>query len=214
MTAPDRSALLIIECQRGVVGDLSVLPDLASAAQPVLERIGRLASAARDLGATVVHLTYSPIAAGRSMNQRSPLSQATQSTASWGPEHPGGDVVPVIGVATGDLVFERHQGLSPVHRTETLAVLRNMGIDEVVLAGVSTNLALPAVAVAASDEDFSVVVVRDGSIGVPESHHQSILRHSLAFVARVATVDEIVAGWRSASSTPRVQGRDSLSENA
>jgi nicotinamidase-related amidase len=89
-----------------------------------------------------------------------------------------------------------------------------MGIEEVVLAGVSTNLALPAVAVAASDEDFSVVVVRDGSIGVPESHHQSILRHSLAFVARVATVDEIVAGWRSASSTPRVQGRDSLSENA
>jgi nicotinamidase-related amidase len=197
VSSPDRSALLIIECQRGVVGDLSVLPDLASAAQPVLENIGRLAVAARALNVTVAHLTYSPIAGGRSMSLRSPLSKVTTSTSAWGPDHRGADVVSSIGVAAGDLVFERHQGISPVHRTEVLAVLRNMGIEEVVLAGVSTNLALPAVAVAAADEDFSVVVARDGSIGVPDSHHQSMLRHSLAFVARVATVDEIEDDWRT-----------------
>jgi nicotinamidase-related amidase len=201
MGDPARTALIMIECQRGVVGDLSVLPDLAAVAQPVLETIGRLARAARQAGVTVVHLTYAPVAGGRSTNLRSPVTRATAATSSWGPERPGADVVPAIGVEPADLVFERHQGISPVHRTEVLSVLRNMGIDELVVAGVSTNLAVPAVAVGASDENFSVVVVRDATIGVPESHHQSMLRYSLAFVARLLSADEVAAGWRGAADT-------------
>jgi nicotinamidase-related amidase len=186
----------MVECQRGVVGDLSVLPDLAALAEPVLGRIGRLAAAARRAGVTVGHLTYRPLAGGRSTNQRSPLTRSTAASAGWGPDNPGADVVPQIGVEPGDLVFERHQGISPVHRTEVLAVLRNLGTDNVVVAGVSTNLAVPLVAVAASDEDFSVTIARDATVGVPASHHESVLRHSLAFVARLATVEEIVAGWQ------------------
>ncbi len=201
MTDPACTALVMIECQRGVVGDLSVLPDLAAAARPALETIGRLAQEARRSGVTVVHLTYAPVAEGRSTNQRSPLTRATASTSSWGPERPGAEVVAAIGVEPGDLVFERHQGISPVHRTEVLSVLRNMGIDEVVVTGVSTNLAVPTVAVGASDEDFSVVVVSDATIGVPESHHQSMLRYSLAFVARLCTADEVVAAWRDFERT-------------
>ena len=47
MTIPEKSALLFVECQRGVVGDLSVLPALAEAAAPVLADLGRLAEGAR-----------------------------------------------------------------------------------------------------------------------------------------------------------------------
>jgi nicotinamidase-related amidase len=194
---PERTALLLIECQRGVVGDLSVLPDLAKQVRPVLQRIGTLAAAARAAGVTVAHLTFAPLPGGRSTNRRSPLTRGTAATADWGPDRPGADVVPEIGVYEGDLVFERHQGISPVHRTEVLAVLRNMGIDEVVVAGVSTNLAVPLVAVAAADEDFAVTIARDATAGVPLSHHESMLRHSLAFVGRLATSDELMAAWRS-----------------
>jgi nicotinamidase-related amidase len=201
MTDPARTALVMIECQRGVVGDLSVLPDLAAAAEPVLETIGRLAREARRGGITVVHLTYAPLAEGRSTNLRSPLTRGTASTSSWGPERPGAEVVAAIGVEPGDLVFERHQGISPVHRTEVLSVLRNMGIDEVVVTGVSTNLAVPAVAVGAADEDFSVVVVPDATIGVPESHHRSMLRYSLSFVADLLSADDVLAAWQAGPST-------------
>jgi nicotinamidase-related amidase len=198
-TGPERTALLMVECQRGVVGDLSVLPDLAGLARPILSRIGQLAEAAREAGVTVAHLTFRPMAGGRSNNRRSPLTRSTTASAEWGPENPGTDIVPEIGLAEGDLVFERHQGISPVHRTEVLTVLRNLGIDEVVLAGVSTNLAVPAVAVSAADEDFAVTVARDACVGVPLSHHESMLRYSLAFVARLATVDELVTEWRAAT---------------
>ena len=63
--------------------------------------------------------------------------RATAATADWSPSHPAVEVVPEIGVGPDDLVLPRHQGISPVHRTEVLAVLRNMGITDVVVAGVS-----------------------------------------------------------------------------
>ena len=195
MTGPPQTAVLLVECQRGVIGDLSVLPDLAALARPSVSRMAHLAGAARSSGVTVVHLTYAPVASGRSTNQRSPLTRSTSETSSWGPDSPGAEVLPEIGVEADDLVFERHQGISPVHRTEVLAVLRNMGITAVVVAGVSTNLAVLLVAVAASDEDFDVTVASDATVGVPASHHESMLRHSVGFVARLATVDDIVAEW-------------------
>jgi nicotinamidase-related amidase len=52
------------------------------------------------------------------------------------------------------------------------------------------------VAVAAADEDFGVTIVRDATAGVPASHHESMLRHTLAFVGRLVTTDELVAAWR------------------
>jgi len=195
VTEPDKTALLFIECQRGVVGDLSVLPDLAAAAKPVLATMGRLAAAARNSGVQVAHLTYLAAAGGRSTNRRSPLMRATLATAEWSESHPAAEVVPEIGVGPNDLVLPRHQGISPVHRTETLAILRNMGIEEVVVAGVSTNLAIPLVAVGAADEDFSVTIPTDACIGTPPEHHTSMLKNGLAFVARLTTVTELVAEW-------------------
>jgi nicotinamidase-related amidase len=195
VTDTDTKAVLFIECQRGVVGDLSMLPALAEAARPVLADMGRLAAGARAAGVLVAHLTYWPAAGGRSNNRRSPLMRATASSSGWGPSHPATEVVPEIGVGPDDLVLPRHQGISPVHRTETLSILRNMGIDEVIVAGVSTNLAIPLTAVGAADEDFGVVIPTDACIGTPPEHHASMLRHSLAFVARLATVDELLTEW-------------------
>ena len=195
MSEPGTKALLFVECQRGVIGDLSVLPALAEAAQPALAAMARLAAGARNAGVQVVHLTYLPLAGGRSASQRSPLMHATTSTAAWHDSDAALDIVPEIGLGPDDLVLPRHQGISPVHRTEVLSVLRNMAMDEIVVAGVSTNLAVPLVAVGAADEDFAVTVATDATVGTPAGHHASMLRHSLAFVARLVTTDELLAEW-------------------
>ena len=195
MSNPRTTALLFVECQRGVIGDLSVLPALAEAAQPALGSMARLAAGARGVGVQVVHLTYLPLAGGRSASQRSPLMRATASTAAWKTSDAALEIVPDIGVGPDDLVLPRHQGISPVHRTEILAILRNMGMEHAVVAGVSTNLAVPLVAVGAADEDFAVTVATDATVGTPPDHHASMLRHSLAFVARLATTDELLAEW-------------------
>jgi nicotinamidase-related amidase len=195
MSEPRATALLFVECQRGVIGDLSVLPALAAAAQPAVGAMARLATGARGAGVQVVHLTYLPLAGGRSASRRAPLMRATASTSAWNESDPALEIVPDIGVGPDDLVLPRHQGISPVYRTEVLTILRNMGMDHVVVAGVSTNLAVPLVAVGAADEDFAVTVATDATVGTPPEHHASMLRHSLAFVGRLATTDELLAEW-------------------
>jgi len=192
----DRTALVMIECQRGVVGDLSMLPSLADAARLVLPTIGRMASAARSAGAHVVHLTYLPLAGGGSTSRKSPLMRATKVSAEWTATSPEVQVVEEIGVDPGDIVLPRHQGISPVHRTETLTVLHNLGVEEIVIAGVSTNWAIPLVAAAAVDENFSVIIPVDAVAGVPIEHHESMIKHALGLVASLSTADELIAEWK------------------
>jgi nicotinamidase-related amidase len=197
MSDPSRGAVLFIECQRGVIGDLSVLPALAEEAQPARAAMGRLATGARSAGARVFHLTYLPLVSGLSANSRAPLMQRTRSSGDWDDEHPAMEVIPEIGIGPDDVVLPRHQGISPVHSTEVLTIVRNLGIDQVVVAGVSTNLAIPLTVAGATDENFEVTVATDASVGTPREHHESMLKHSLAFIARLATVDEVLADWSS-----------------
>jgi nicotinamidase-related amidase len=191
----DETAVLFVECQRGVIGDLTTLPALAEAAAPARGAMGRLAAGARDAGVPVFHLLYAPLAGGRSYNRRAALMRATKRSADWTPDHPALQVVEEIGVGPNDIVMTRAQGMSPVYRTETLTVLRNMGVDEVVVAGVSTNWAIPLTVAGVADEDMSPVIPTDAAVGVPESHHQSMLKHALGFVARLTTVDELLSAW-------------------
>jgi nicotinamidase-related amidase len=195
LTPPDRTAVLFVECQRGVVGDLSMLPVLAEACAPALPAMGRLAAGARAAGVAVVHLLYVPVAGGRSTNRRSLLMRATQASAGWTASSPEAQVVEPIGVGLDDIVLTRASGISPVYRTDVFPILRNMGVDEIVVAGVSTNWAIPLVAASASDENFAVTVPPDAVAGTPVEHHESMLRHALGLVARLRPVDDIVAAW-------------------
>lgn len=196
-TAPEQTALLMIECQRGVVGDLSMLPALAEQSKPMLATLGRLAAGARSAGVAVFHLTYWPLAGGRSNNKRSPMMRATKASATWGPSSPEVEVVPEIGVEAGDHVLVRHSGISPVYRSEVLTVLRNLGVEDVVVAGVSTNWAIPLTVAAVADEDMTPVIPTDAVTGAPAEHHESMLRHALGFVARLTTADELLSTWGS-----------------
>ena len=61
LLAPEDTAVLTMEVQRGVLGDLSMIPDLVDEvhAEGVLEHIGAVCRAARAAEARVVHCTRS-----------------------------------------------------------------------------------------------------------------------------------------------------------
>ncbi len=76
LVAPAHTALVIQECQRGVVGDLSALPDLAAAAQGgVLGNVSKLAEAARSAGVAVIHCTAQRRPDGLGANRNARLFQ-------------------------------------------------------------------------------------------------------------------------------------------
>lgn len=197
---PSETALLLIECQNGVVGTESVLPDLAAVVRPSLPTIARLAQGARENGVQVVHLTFSPLANNRSCNRKPLLFKGIlRNMDDWGPDTPATHVVDEIGVGPDDLVLPRATGLSPTYGTETFKLLRNMGIKALVVAGVSTNIAIPAVLTEACDEGFDVVVARDAALGSPAEYAEQMMQHTIGMIARLTTVDELVAQWATSS---------------
>ena len=138
-----------------------MLPALAESAQPVLATMGRLAAGRAEL-------RRPRRAPDLRSDRRRPIDQPSLSSDA------GDDGDGRVGwVSSGRRSRPRDRsragrpgapappGHLPRAPTETLAMLRNMGIEEVVVAGVSTNLAIPLVAVGAADEDFSVTIPTD-----------------------------------------------------
>jgi len=143
-----------------------------------------------------VHLTYFPLANNRSSNRRPPLFKwLNESLSEWTRDHHDVQPIPEIGVGPDDLVLPRNTGLSPTYGTETFKLLRNIGALTIVLAGVSANVAILVAATEAVDEDFDVIIARDAIAGVPAEHVESMLEHTLSFIATLQTVDQLLESW-------------------
>jgi nicotinamidase-related amidase len=193
---PEKTALIIVECQNGVVGEDSSLPALATEAAPMLPILGKLAASARSAGVQVVHAIFEGAVGGRAALANNRIMHIMQPRlADWVAGSEPVQVVDEIGCAAEDLVIPRHHGLSPTQGTELLTVLRNLGVDTVVVAGVSLNIAIPSVAVDAVNEGFWVVVPSDAVAGTPADYGQQVLRHTLPMVATVASSEQVAAAW-------------------
>ncbi len=193
---PTTTAVLFVECQKGLLGDISIMKTIRDSAAPVIPALGRLAHGSRQVGAWVAHLTYFPLANNRSTNRRPPLfKRLNDAMDPWHKDHPACQPIDEIGVEPRDLLLPRNTGLSPTYGTETFKLLRNIGVTTIVMAGISANVAIPVAAVEAVDEDFDVIIPSDAVAGAPPEHVASMMKHTLPFIARMTTVDALLAGW-------------------
>ena len=198
ISEPSSTAILYIECQNGLLGPHSALPQIAAAAKPHVPSMARLAAGARTAGATVVHLTAVPVSGTRSFNRRSPLFGGLMDVlADWTHDHPAVQPIDEIGVGPDDLVLPRSSGFSPTYGNDTFKILRNLGIKTLVFAGISVNVAIPVSATEACDEDFQVIIARDAVAGAPDAYVDAMLQHTLAMIGRLHTVDELLDDWAS-----------------
>jgi nicotinamidase-related amidase len=196
LVAPAHTALLTQECQRGVMGDLSQLPDLAKNAQPLLPNMAALVRAARTAGATVIHCLAEQRADGRGGNHNARIFQYMAKTPVRLVQ--GSDaaaIVPEIDVHESDLVFSRLHGLSPFQGTELDFVLRNLGVRTLVGVGVSVNVAIQNLAFDAVNSGYQMVIPRDAVAGFPPSYVEAVFANTLGAVATLVTSDQLLAAW-------------------
>ncbi|MFF0549165.1 cysteine hydrolase [Streptomyces sp. NPDC004311] len=196
---PDTTALLTVECQNGVVGEESALPELAKEARDsgMLERVAALVDAARGAGVQVLHAVAERRPDGRGANgnarlfraaERLPVRQLTGSRAV--------EVAAPITVAEQDLMLRRLHGLSPMAGTDLDALLRNLGVRTLVVTGVSSNIAVPNTVFDAVNLGYRVVVPADAIAGVPAACTAEVIRNSLSLVATITTTQALLDAWR------------------
>ncbi|MEV6317738.1 cysteine hydrolase [Streptomyces sp. NPDC051776] len=195
---PATTVLLTVECQEGVVGPVSALPELAAEARSsgALDNVARLVTAARDAGVQVMHAVAERRPDGRGANRNARLFRAAERLPVR--QLAGSAAVRVaapVTVAEEDLVVRRLHGLSPVAGTGVDGLLRNLGCRTLVVTGVSANVAVPAAVFDAVNLGYTAVVPADAIAGVPPEYTPAMVRHTLALVAMVTATDEVLARW-------------------
>ncbi|MET9860244.1 cysteine hydrolase [Streptomyces smyrnaeus] len=197
---PATTALLTVECQRGVVGEESALPELAHEVRStgVLDRIAQLTATAHRAGVQVLHAVAERRPDGRGAGRNARLFRAAERLAVQ--QLTGSTAVQVaepVPVADQDLVVRRLHGLSPLAGTDVDALLRNLGVRTLVVTGVSANVAVPNAVFDAVNLGYTAVVPADAIAGVPADYTAALVRHTLALVATVTTADEVADCWRN-----------------
>jgi biuret amidohydrolase len=199
LTTPATTAVITMELQRGVTGDLAAMAELAAEVRSagVIDNVARLCRSARGAGAKVVHCTavFRPDRLGSKVNSRIAAASLKLNQGRLDIGQPGTEVMPEIGPEPGDIEISRTHGMTPFTSTSLDQVLRNMGITTVVATGNSVNVGVLGLVLSASDLGYQVVVPRDAVAGVPKAYADAVLENTIAMLATVCTTDELVAAW-------------------
>ena len=190
------TALVTQECQRGVIGDLSQLPELAAEAQRALPQMAALVRAARAANVPVIHCTAERRADGKGANSNARIFQyMAKAPVKLVPGSDAAQIVPELAVQESDLVLARLHGLSPFQGTELDFVLRNLCIRSLVCVGVSVNVAIQNLAFDAVNAGYQVVIPRDAVAGFPRSYVEAVFANTLGAVATLVTSEQLLTAW-------------------
>jgi nicotinamidase-related amidase len=199
LVQPSTTAVLTMEMQRGIIGDLARLRALADEVEAggTIATAARLLDGARAADVTVVHCT----AAFRPDRRGSTANAPMLEYAARDPEHlvqgtPSAALVAELGPAPSDLFAPRVHGISPFTGTSLDLELRSLAVETIVVAGVSVNMGVFAMVAEAVNLGYRVVVATDAVAGVPAEYAKSVLDNSIRYLATLRTVDQIVAAWQ------------------
>jgi len=187
-------ALVISECQQGILDpERSVTPALArqAAGRGIVPRIARLAEAFRAAGLPVVHchIAHRPDLAG--LRRNSLLNALAIKRRSMIEGTPDILAPPELTPADGDHVSLRTTGLTAFYGTDLDAVLRLRDVETLVVTGVSTNVAVPGLALEAVNRGYHVRIPDDCVAGTSPEEHEFMMRGLLSAVARITDSETV-----------------------
>lgn len=195
---PAVTAVITMELQRGVTGDLAKMAALRDVmlANGTIDKAAALCDGARAAGVRVVHATAvtRPDGAGHKANCRM-LAAASAGPSPIEVGTPGAEVMPELGVNDSDIVLERLHGMTPFMSTSLDQILRNLGVTTIIAAGNSVNVGILGLVMNGVDLGYQVVVPRDAVAGVPQEYADAVMDNTLAFLATITTTDEVLAAW-------------------
>ena len=199
LLAPADSALLIMECQEGIIGAgsgrLNALGD-AVARHRTVEHIAGVLAAARAAKVPVFYLTVGRRADSAGASTNCLLLAIGRKGTPLIPGSPQQAVVAPLAPRDGDFIVNRMHGVTPFHGTELDQLLRNLGVRTVVATGVSINVGITGLTIEAVNAGYQVVIPRDAVTGTPDEYVESVVQNTLRLLATISTADDVVAAWR------------------
>jgi len=191
-----KAALIVNECQVGILDPrYAMFPALAEqvAARGMVANIATLLAAFRSKSLPVF-FTPALLRADMADKQVNTLISAVSSKSGRmvaGTEE--SKYMPGLEPTDRDFVVQRTAGLIAFHGTNLDLTLRRLGIETVVLTGVSTNVAIPGLALAATDFGYHAVIPEDCIAGSDVDVHRVIVEQQLRMLATITTAEGVIA---------------------
>lgn len=189
-------ALIISECQRGILEpERSVSPGLAAmaAARNVVGRTATLATEFRARGLPVVHCIIEHRADFKGMRPNSYLGAMSLKHRSMTVGSEDVEIPADLGPEQSDIVSSRATGLTAFYGTDLDVMLRLENVATLVLAGVSSNIALPGLALEAVNRGYSVVLAEDCTAGSSPETHEFMVSNMLTLLARITPAVDVIS---------------------
>lgn len=186
---PAKTAVVVVDVQRlftDMVG-APIAPPLAE----VLPKIGKLVGDARRAGATVilVRSIIAPEAHSRSTNEWPEFMRAGMAPGARGTEFDS-----CLDVQPGDLEVIK-QRYSAFFGTRLDAILRERGIDTVIVLGLTTNVCVQSTARDAWQHDYRTITVADCCAEIGEGSHAASLAWTARNFGMVRTSHDVATRW-------------------
>jgi nicotinamidase-related amidase len=209
-----RSALLVVDMQNYGCNPRAGLGPMLAERHPetsayVVERLTnvvvpnaeRLVGAFRSAGRHVVFTRHGPLLAdgsdmiARRRRRDADAVAATDVPALW---HRGTfehELIEALAPADGELVLDKNTS-SAFNSTGIEWLLRNMGVEALVVVGMATDMCVETTARDAADRGFEVIVVEDATITFFERHHRAALSGFARVFGQVWSTDEVLQALR------------------
>ena len=181
---PERTALVVIDLQRGIVG----MPAAPHDAAAVVARATALAEACRTRSVFVVLVHVGPSPGGRDA-----LRPVVDQPGPVLTLEPGWDeIVPELGPKEGDHIVRKRQW-GAFYGTDLDLQLRRRGIGTVILCGISSNVGVESTARDAYERGYQQVFVEDACAARDAEAHAFVFRTVFPRIGRVRRVDEVLS---------------------
>lgn len=105
---------------------------------------------------------------------------------------PGARVVDAVAPRDGDIVLPRFTSIDPSHGSELFPVCSRLGIKTLIVAGISTTMAVEGTVRAAVNRGFRVLVLEDCCAGASEEWHRFSVENVMPLLTTVTTSEAFI----------------------
>ncbi|HEV7966734.1 MAG TPA: isochorismatase family cysteine hydrolase [Candidatus Acidoferrales bacterium] len=208
---PARTALVVVHMVKGVAGEVDT--PFNRIFRPRAEKTGIIGVQARLLdgfrtgkaksNAKVVYtaVTYQPGYPGVMRNSRLFRTLIDNGPSLLLEGTPAVEVIGDLAPRPGEPVV-RGQGANGFDRTELDSILRQAGVDTLVLVGIATDVAVESTARAACDLGYRTIVVSDACTADSDEAHARALDVHRAWFGETATADEVLSALGGERTNP------------
>jgi biuret amidohydrolase len=196
---PDNTAVVVVDIQNDFL--VQGAPYESVPAREMIDDLNGLLGVAREHGIPVIFTAHSHRPDGSDLGAVKYIHPLTAEGRAMKEGSTGVELYPKLDVQSSDYIVPKRR-FSGFYATDLELLLRNLGVEVLVIAGVATNVCSESTARDAFFRDFKVVFLSDGNgtfdhpdVGFGQFSAQDVQAHTLTnitmYFGEVASIDEV-----------------------